>query len=119
MSSDAASPEKLSATVSCRVAATSRSGPVSAPDLAAVAAGLEANGVAYTIEGDDLIVAGTGSAARGGGTVPTHMDHRIAMSFLVMGLASDLPVTVDDTVFIATSFPDFVPMIRRLGGELG
>ena len=48
----------------------------------------------------------------GGGLVATHMDHRIAMSALVMGLASDKPVKVDDTAFIATSFPDFIPMMR-------
>jgi 3-phosphoshikimate 1-carboxyvinyltransferase len=45
------------------------------------------------------------------------MDHRIAMSALVMGLASDKPVKVDDTGFIATSFPDFIPMMRSLGAE--
>ena len=54
--------------------------------LAAVAAGLAAAGVAQAIEGDDLVV--EGGSPRGGGTVATHMDHRIAMSFLVMGLAS-------------------------------
>ena len=85
--------------------------------LAAVADGLRANGVAFEIEGDDLIVHGTGRAA-GGGQVATHMDHRIAMAFLVMGLASDKPVGVDDTSFIATSFPSFVPMMRGLGAEL-
>jgi 3-phosphoshikimate 1-carboxyvinyltransferase len=46
------------------------------------------------------------------------MDHRIAMAFLVMGLASDKPVGVDDTLFIATSFPSFVAMMQGLGGEL-
>jgi len=46
------------------------------------------------------------------------MDHRIAMSALVMGLASDKPVQVDDTAFIQTSFPGFVEMMRRMGGEL-
>jgi 3-phosphoshikimate 1-carboxyvinyltransferase len=45
------------------------------------------------------------------------MDHRIAMSALAMGLAADKPVTVDDTAFIATSFPDFVPMMQRMGAE--
>ena len=85
--------------------------------LAAVADGLRANGVEVEIEGDDLIVHGKGRA-RGGGLVVTHMDHRIAMSFLVMGLASDQPVGVDDTGFIATSFPSFVPMMRALGAEL-
>ena len=79
--------------------------------LAAVADGLRANGVAVEIEGDDLIVHGRG-APRGGGTVTTHMDHRIAMAFLVMGLASEQPVAVDDARFIATSFPAFVPMMR-------
>jgi 3-phosphoshikimate 1-carboxyvinyltransferase len=45
------------------------------------------------------------------------MDHRIAMSALVMGCAADKPVKVDDTAFIATSFPDFIPMMRSLGAE--
>jgi 3-phosphoshikimate 1-carboxyvinyltransferase len=85
--------------------------------LAAIADGLKANGVAVEIEGDDLIVHGNGRAA-GGGTVATHMDHRIAMAFLVMGLASGKPVAVDDTSIIATSFPTFVPMMRGLGAEL-
>ena len=86
--------------------------------LAAVAAGLEANGVEVEIAGDDLIVHGRGRAA-GGAAVATHMDHRIAMAFLVMGLASERPVAVDDVSFIATSFPGFVPMLRGLGAELG
>lgn len=85
--------------------------------LEATAAMLRVNGVAVEIVGDDLIVEGKGHV-RGGGVVATHMDHRIAMSALVMGLASDQPVTVDDTAFIATSFPDFIPMMRRLGAEL-
>ncbi len=84
--------------------------------LAAVAAGLAAAGVDYTIEGDDLIVAGNGRTP-GGGTVETHMDHRIAMSFLVMGLATTQPMTVDDTAFIATSFPDFTGLMRSLGAD--
>ncbi len=64
--------------------------------LAAVADGLRANGVEFEIDGDDLIVHGKGRAP-GGGTVATHMDHRIAMAFLVMGLASERPVGVDDS----------------------
>ena len=85
--------------------------------LAATAEMLRVNGIAVAIEGDDLIVEGKGHVA-GGGIVRTHMDHRIAMSALVMGLASDKPVHVDDTAFIATSFPGFVKMMRRIGGEL-
>ena len=85
--------------------------------LAAVADGLRCNGVTVEIEGDDLIVHGMGRAA-GGGLVATHMDHRIAMSFLVMGLASEQPVGVDDTSFIATSFPTFLPMMRGLGASM-
>jgi 3-phosphoshikimate 1-carboxyvinyltransferase len=82
--------------------------------LAATAAMLRVNGVKVEISGDDLIVEGRGHAP-GGGLVATHMDHRIAMSALVMGLASEKPVRVDDTAFIATSFPDFIPMMRSLG----
>jgi 3-phosphoshikimate 1-carboxyvinyltransferase len=85
--------------------------------LEATAAMLRHNGAAVEIEGDDLIVHGNGRLA-GGGLVATHMDHRIAMSALVMGLASEQPVRVDDTAFIQTSFPGFVDMMRRMGGEL-
>ncbi|MES2193212.1 MAG: 3-phosphoshikimate 1-carboxyvinyltransferase [Pseudomonadota bacterium] len=84
--------------------------------LEATAAMLRVNGVQVEITGDDLIVEGKGHVP-GGGLVATHMDHRIAMSALVMGLASDKPVKVDDTGFIATSFPDFIPMMRGLGAE--
>lgn len=84
--------------------------------LEATAAMLRVNGVKVEISGDDMIVEGRGHVP-GGGVVATHMDHRIAMSALVMGLASDRPVGVDDTAFIATSFPDFIPMMRRLGAE--
>jgi len=84
--------------------------------LAAAAAMLRANGVDAEIEGDDLIVHGRSRVA-GGGVVVTHMDHRIAMSALVMGLASEKPVGVDDTAFIATSFPGFTEMMRGLGAD--
>jgi 3-phosphoshikimate 1-carboxyvinyltransferase len=85
--------------------------------LNATADFLRVNGVAVEIEGDDLVVHGNGRVP-GGGVVTTHMDHRIAMSALVMGAASDQPVTVDDTGFIATSFPGFTAMMRRLGAVL-
>jgi 3-phosphoshikimate 1-carboxyvinyltransferase len=85
--------------------------------LEATAAMLRVNGVNVEVSGDDMIVHGTGSV-RGGGLVATHMDHRIAMSALVMGLAAEAPVGIDDASFIATSFPDFIPMMRGLGAEL-
>ena len=85
--------------------------------LAATAALLRANGVEAEINGDDLIVHGKGRAV-GGGFVTTHMDHRIAMAALVMGLASEKPVKVDDASFIATSFPGFVELMRGLGAGM-
>ena len=84
--------------------------------LAATAAGLVACGVAARVEGDDLIVTGTG-AARGGALVETHMDHRIAMAFLILGLGASEAVTVDDTSMIATSFPSFVELMTGLGAN--
>jgi len=86
--------------------------------LAAVADGLSANGVAHVVEGDDLVVHGDGTAPKGGGTVATHLDHRIAMAFLVLGLATREPVTVDDGAMIATSFPSFLPTMQALGGRI-
>jgi 3-phosphoshikimate 1-carboxyvinyltransferase len=85
--------------------------------LAATAAMLRSNGVEVEIEGDDLIVHGHGRAL-GGGQVTTHMDHRIAMSALVIGLASEQPVKIDDASFIATSFPRFAELMRSLGADL-
>ncbi len=84
--------------------------------LAAVAAGLVAAGLKPEIEGDDLIV--TGGGATGGGLVATHLDHRIAMSFLVMGLATPKPMQVDDGAMIATSFPNFRALMAELGADL-
>jgi 3-phosphoshikimate 1-carboxyvinyltransferase len=85
--------------------------------LAAVVAGLLACGVEASEEGDSLIVEGCGGAPIGGGSVAACHDHRIAMSFLVMGLASRQPVEVDSLAMIATSFPDFVPLMRSLGAR--
>ena len=69
------------------------------------------------VEGDTLIVGGrsAGASVRGGGTVATHLDHRIAMAFLTLGLGADRPVTVDDADTIATSFPEFRGLMQGLG----
>jgi 3-phosphoshikimate 1-carboxyvinyltransferase len=85
--------------------------------LAATADMLRINGIDAEISGDDLAVRGCGYAP-GGGLVATHMDHRIAMAALVLGLAADKPVGVDDAGFIATSFPGFADLMRGLGGDL-
>ena len=84
----------------------------------AMARGLEANGVRVEETKDSMTVHGMGSVP-GGGTAATHLDHRIAMSFLVLGLATENPVSVDDGGPIATSFPDFLPLMRGLGADLG
>ena len=87
--------------------------------LAAVASGLIANGVSCEETADGLVVHGMGpGGVPGGGEVATHMDHRIAMSFLVMGLASKAPVRVDDGTMIATSFPQFEILMRELGADI-
>jgi 3-phosphoshikimate 1-carboxyvinyltransferase len=83
--------------------------------LAAVGAGLAAAGVDHEIIDDDLLVYGGRPA--GGGLVETHLDHRIAMSFLVMGLASVKPMAIDDSAMIATSFPNFRPLMEGLGAR--
>ena len=87
--------------------------------LRAVADGLAANGVEY-IEGKDfLIITGNpNKTGTGGGIVKTHHDHRIAMSFLIMGMATEKPVTVDDGNIIATSFPQFLPLMEELGADM-
>lgn len=85
--------------------------------LAAVARGLEANGVSCREGEAELTVIG-GAERIGGGTVTTHLDHRIAMSFLVLGLASGKPVTVDDGAVIATSFPGFRELMAEIGADI-
>ena len=88
--------------------------------LAATAALLQSNGVHITAGPDTLVVEGTaaGGSVPGGGLVQTHMDHRIAMSALVLGLAANAPVRIDDGAFIETSFPDFVGLMTGLGARI-
>ena len=82
--------------------------------------GLRACGVQVEEEPEGFIVtgAGEGGSVRGGGLVHTAHDHRIAMSHLILGLASDQPVSVDEPGMIATSFPGFVEMMNGLGGRI-
>jgi 3-phosphoshikimate 1-carboxyvinyltransferase len=83
--------------------------------LSAIASGLASCGVRVTVEGDDLIVEGADNFPAGGAMIATQLDHRIAMAFLVLGLAANEPVRIDDGAPIATSFPDFVPLMSALG----
>lgn len=84
--------------------------------LQATAAGLIANGARADVDGDTLIVEG-GGGLNGGGIVATHLDHRIAMAFLTASLASKTPIVVDDATMIATSFPEFRPIMETLGAR--
>jgi 3-phosphoshikimate 1-carboxyvinyltransferase len=86
--------------------------------LAATAALLTVNGAKVEIEGDDMIIYGTGTPPAGGGVVATHMDHRIAMSAIVLGLVTASPVTADDAGFIDTSFPGFVDLMNGIGAAI-
>ena len=90
--------------------------------IALMAAGLEACGVMVEEEPEGMIITGLARAnhkVRGGATVETHGDHRVAMAHLVMGLASDQPISVDEPGMIATSFPGFEALMRGLGADLG
>lgn len=86
--------------------------------VAATVAGLRVNGIKVEEFDDGMAVEGTGGRIPGGGHVVTHMDHRIAMSFLILGFGAEAPITIDEGEMIATSFPDFVPLMRGLGATL-
>ena len=89
--------------------------------IALMAQGLSACGVGVEEEAEGLTVVGSlrgNHGVAGGGLVATHGDHRIAMSHLVLGLASESPVAVDQAGMIATSFPGFADLMRALGGEI-
>jgi 3-phosphoshikimate 1-carboxyvinyltransferase len=87
--------------------------------LDAIEAGLGLNGVETESGPDWLRVFGRNGDVAGGGFVRTHLDHRIAMSFLVMGLGAAKPVTIDDASMIATSYPSFTETMRALGADIG
>jgi 3-phosphoshikimate 1-carboxyvinyltransferase len=86
--------------------------------LSAIAAGLGACGVRVVVDGDVLTVDGDGSPPEGGALIATQLDHRIAMAFLVLGLAAREPVRIDDAAPIATSFPGFLSLMNGLGGTM-
>lgn len=85
--------------------------------LARIADGLAACGVAVRVEGDTLRI--QSGAVEGGASIATGGDHRIAMSFLVLGLASRFPVSVDRAEMIASSFPDFAGLMQSIGARIG
>ncbi len=86
--------------------------------LSAIAAGLSGCGADVAVDGDTLTIVGNGGPPAGGALIETQLDHRIAMAFLVLGLATRLPVRIDDGAPIATSFPGFVALIRGLGAVI-
>ena len=83
--------------------------------LETIANGLVKCGVSVDVEGDDLIVDGTAGRIEGGGDVKTHMDHRIAMAFMVAGAVAKKPVSIDDDSTINTSFPHFKDIMSKIG----
>lgn len=83
----------------------------------AIERGLAACGVQTSADGDDLTIHGS-SSVPGGGTITTNLDHRICMAFLVLGLASETPISIDSAEPINTSFPGFVGLINQLGGNI-
>jgi 3-phosphoshikimate 1-carboxyvinyltransferase len=88
--------------------------------LAGVARGLKAIGVSVEELPDGLIVEGRGlDGVQGGARIATHMDHRLAMSFLIAGLGTRQPVGIDDSTMMRTSFPGFRSLMRGLGANIG
>ncbi len=86
--------------------------------LLMVAEGLKACGVKLEMGEDSLTIYGSGQPPKGGATIETALDHRIAMAFLVLGCVSDEPVTVDDGTPIQTSFPNFIALMNELGAQI-
>lgn len=86
--------------------------------LQAIIDGLNACGVSSSLDGDTLAVHGSGGAVKGDGAIVTHYDHRIAMSFLIMGMATQNTVSVDDTTAIDTSFPGFAALMNNAGAAI-
>jgi len=86
--------------------------------LAAIEAGLTACGVTIKAEEDRVTIHGCGGPPPGGARIAANLDHRIAMSYLVLGLAARKPVEIDDIRPVETSFPSFAESMRALGAEI-
>lgn len=86
--------------------------------LGVMAEGLKACGVKLEMTDDSLTIHGTGTPPKGGATIQTHLDHRIAMSFLVLGTVTEKPVRIDDAAPIKTSFPNFIDLMTTLGADI-
>ncbi|PCJ03197.1 MAG: 3-phosphoshikimate 1-carboxyvinyltransferase [Alphaproteobacteria bacterium] len=87
--------------------------------LLMVANGLKVCGVNFEMGEESLIIHGTGKSPEGGACVETALDHRIAMSFLILGTVTQEPVSIDDAAPIKTSFPNFIELMNDLGTEIG
>ena len=87
--------------------------------FSAIANGLSACGAQVAAEGDDIVIHGSGGKKlKGGAAIPVNLDHRVAMTFLIFGLACENPVAVDDVSAISTSYPDFIDSMEMLGAKL-
>lgn len=87
--------------------------------LQAIVDGLTQNGIdAEALPDDSIQIRGKGNNACGGGLIQANLDHRIAMSFMVMGMASEKPVVIDDVSSVATSFPDFISLMNKAGANI-
>lgn len=84
----------------------------------AIVNGLSACGVNVRADGDDIVITGCNGKLPGGAEIPVDLDHRIAMAFLVAGMAADAPVSIDDEAAIGTSFPGFVELMNGIGGHI-
>ena len=86
--------------------------------ITAMVSGLRQNGVQVEEFEDGLAVQGLGGGVPGGANVISHLDHRVAMSFLILGMSSKLPIAIDDAATINSSFPEFISIANKLGGNL-
>ena len=79
---------------------------------------LSKNGIGAKIDSNNLIINGSSEGPKGGGLVETNLDHRIAMSSIILGMVSDQPIIIDDIDTIKTSFPNFIELKKKLGARI-